>query len=209
MLRPNQRRARLERLGGADHMRQLFPVDRDGLGGVFRSLERIGDHKGDRVADMAHFLARKDRIGWNVKNRVRKLDGAWQGTEIGGLSAGEHQAYAGHPTRLASFIVKDANGQQIAYVYFEDEPQRQMSMKRLSRDEAFLIAVNIAKLPSVPRQILKAIGMPIILLSALPFTSRKLDSAQGQRAEIGSFNAGKHQACRGRGASHAPRLNSS
>jgi len=30
-----------------------------------------------------------------------------------------------------SFIVKDANGQQIAYLYFEDEPQRQMSMKRL------------------------------------------------------------------------------
>jgi hypothetical protein len=33
--------------------------------------------------------------------------------------------------------VKDANGQQIAYLYFEDEPPRQMSMKRLSRDEAF------------------------------------------------------------------------
>jgi hypothetical protein len=32
--------------------------------------------------------------------------------------------------------VKDANGQQLAYLYFEDEPQRQMSMKRLSRDEA-------------------------------------------------------------------------
>ena len=35
-----------------------------------------------------------------------------------------------------SFIVRDANGQQLAYLCFEDEPQRQMSMKRLSRDEA-------------------------------------------------------------------------
>jgi hypothetical protein len=59
-----------------------------------------------------------------------------------------------------SFIVKDATGLPIAYVYFEDEPQRQMSMKRLSRDEAFLVAVNIAKLPSVPQTILKDIPRP-------------------------------------------------
>jgi hypothetical protein len=32
----------------------------------------------------------------------------------------------------------------LAYLYFEDEPQRQMSMKQPSRDEAFLVAVNIA-----------------------------------------------------------------
>ena len=62
--------------------------------------------------------------------------------------------------RPESFIVKDAKGQRLAYLYFGDEPQRQMSMKRLSRDEAFLIAVNIAKLPSVPRQILKDIPRP-------------------------------------------------
>jgi hypothetical protein len=60
-----------------------------------------------------------------------------------------------------SFVVKDGTGQALAYVYFEDEPQRQMSMKRLSRDEAFLVAVNIAKLPRVPRQILKDIPRPL------------------------------------------------
>jgi hypothetical protein len=59
-----------------------------------------------------------------------------------------------------SFIVRDAKGQALAYIYFEDGAQRQMSMKRLSRDEAFLVAVNIAKLPSVPRQILKDIPRP-------------------------------------------------
>ena len=32
--------------------------------------------------------------------------------------------------------------------------------KLLTRDEAFLLAVNIAKLPSVPRQILKDIPRP-------------------------------------------------
>jgi len=62
--------------------------------------------------------------------------------------------------RRESFIVKHANGQQLAYLYFEDEPQRQMSMKRLSRDEAFLVAANIAKRPSVPRQILQDIPRP-------------------------------------------------
>ena len=54
--------------------------------------------------------------------------------------------------QMESFIVKDGTGLPVANVYFEDEPQRQMSMKRMSRDEAFLLAVNVAKLrwPPVP-----------------------------------------------------------
>jgi hypothetical protein len=62
--------------------------------------------------------------------------------------------------RTESFIVNDANGQALDYIYFVDEPQRQTSMKGLSRDEAFLVAVNIAKLPRVPRMILKDIPRP-------------------------------------------------
>jgi hypothetical protein len=37
----------------------------------------------------------------------------------------------------------------------EDEPQRQMSMKRLSRDEAQRIAANIAKLPDLLHRAVK------------------------------------------------------
>jgi hypothetical protein len=60
----------------------------------------------------------------------------------------------------ACFIVRDRDKQSLAYVYFENELGRRSSAKLLTRDEAFIIAVNITKLPSVPRQILKDIPKP-------------------------------------------------
>ena len=61
----------------------------------------------------------------------------------------------GRSRSAACFIVRDGDKQALAYVYFENEPGRRSSAKLLTRDEAFLIAVNIDKLPSVPRQVLK------------------------------------------------------
>lgn len=48
-----------------------------------------------------------------------------------------------------SFAVRDASGFSIAYVYFTADPERRASTKRMSRDEAWRIAVNMARLPEL------------------------------------------------------------
>jgi hypothetical protein len=45
------------------------------------------------------------------------------------------------------FIVRDQNGQALAYVYCQDERGRRTAADMLTRDKARRIAANIAKLP--------------------------------------------------------------
>lgn len=49
----------------------------------------------------------------------------------------------------AALVVCDANGQGLAYIYYEDERGRRASAKMLTQDEARRIAANIAKLPEL------------------------------------------------------------
>jgi hypothetical protein len=52
-------------------------------------------------------------------------------------------------TSRESFIIRDAKGQALCFLYYEDENVRRMFMERLTRDEARRIAVNIAKIPDL------------------------------------------------------------
>jgi hypothetical protein len=46
-------------------------------------------------------------------------------------------------------MVVDANGQALAYVYFEEEPGRRAAAKLLTKDEARRMGVDLAKLPEL------------------------------------------------------------
>jgi hypothetical protein len=47
------------------------------------------------------------------------------------------------------YVVRDANGQALAYVYSRDSEAEALQAKVLTTDEARRIAINVAKLPGL------------------------------------------------------------
>jgi hypothetical protein len=49
------------------------------------------------------------------------------------------------------YVIRDADGQALVYVYCRDNEADAMAAKILTEDEARRVAVNIARLPDLPR----------------------------------------------------------
>jgi hypothetical protein len=47
-------------------------------------------------------------------------------------------------------LLRDANGQALTYVYFEEELGRRTAAKLLTKDEARRVGVNFAQVPGLP-----------------------------------------------------------
>jgi hypothetical protein len=52
----------------------------------------------------------------------------------------------------ACFVVKDGSGQELAYVYYQEHAGRRAVAKLLTRDEAWRVALGIAKIPELLRR---------------------------------------------------------
>jgi hypothetical protein len=104
------------------------------------------------------------RLSEAACNRPRWRDGACCGQDIGRATATQANLYIGRARRVMArrlpapwrveeiaggYVVKDANGQSLAYVYGAEAQADADIAKTLTREEA---ARNIAKLPVLLRK---------------------------------------------------------
>jgi hypothetical protein len=93
--------AGLDRVRERRHGRQHIIVDRDRLGGVLGLVKRLGHHEGDRLADIAHHVARERGLrtgesGRAVAALARRVGLLGAEPHDGRVVAGQRQHHARH-----------------------------------------------------------------------------------------------------------------
>ena len=100
MIGPDLRRALLDGIEEPCHGRQRRPLDLDRLDRVAGLVDRIGNHEGDGIADMADFIPGEDRIGRTRERIGFQIEQARQVAEIPDVVGDQHRADARHAAGL-------------------------------------------------------------------------------------------------------------
>jgi hypothetical protein len=101
--------------------------------GIAYPVERVGAVRSIELArsNLSRKLPRPLKVATGMKDR-RRFPAPWSIRDLG-----------------AAFVVKDSARRNVAYVYYEEEPDRRSAAKLLTKDEARRSAANIAKLPEL------------------------------------------------------------
>jgi hypothetical protein len=143
------------------------------------SIVRVGDHTLPAITKLGPVLPTGDRLARNRNPSPAFTGVAGKATGCYGelhcelfnvklrrvprapQSAGDHLTRSRRfpppwsvEEEAAYYVVRDHDGQQLGYVYFEEGPGRRSAAKLLTRDAAQRIAANIAKLSKLlPKRI--------------------------------------------------------
>ena len=95
-LGPHAWSMRRKRSKRPDHMRKRLPFDTDGICGIPRARQGIGNHKCDGIADIARLILRECRIRRNCDFGIWYRDLAGQIAKHGCVRSREHERNAWH-----------------------------------------------------------------------------------------------------------------
>ena len=90
-----------------EQRRQLLDLRRDQVGGVLGDIGIGGKHRGDRLADIAHAVARQHRLAIRIERRDRAL-AEIDRRHFGDVGCGPHRIDAGQRARRRGVDRDDA-----------------------------------------------------------------------------------------------------
>ena len=94
-----QRRARLDRVGGLEHRGERLDIEHDGLGRVLGLGDGLRNHAGDRIADIAHLVGgqrRPRRVADRRAVAVLERQVAFERAVAGQIGGGIDRQHARH-----------------------------------------------------------------------------------------------------------------